>query len=159
MTADSCTLDGIGDGFCVEESTCLTEHSGPGTCGEGLLCCVPSKFPGCYNRCGETVGSCKCDVLCEGYGDCCGDYSGRCLLPDESPPTSTGAGKGQDWTAAITILLLGLFGAIGLGIYKCCVQNSANTDEHKPSLIISDDMMNLPSAIRLDKTTMDRPSL
>ena len=65
-----------------------------GTCSEGMACVAGAcQEPTCDGMCGGsgTGGSCYCDSLCFGYGDCCadvcvecsGEVGGECSMPPE----------------------------------------------------------------------------
>ena len=50
---------------------------------DGTHCCgnLQTVCSGCFGRCGnyDSTQSCQCDSLCGSYGDCCGDYSLKCI--------------------------------------------------------------------------------
>jgi hypothetical protein len=53
-----------------------------------LLFSANSVYAGnsCVGNCGGNAGSCWCDDLCTGYGDCCSDYQSVCVDPDPVDP-------------------------------------------------------------------------
>ncbi len=87
-TGDFC--GGIAAFQCPEGFDCVLMGNFPDAGGS----CQPTPPPpppaggSCWDECGGagSDGSCWCDELCEGFGDCCDDYVEACVEP---PPAST----------------------------------------------------------------------
>lgn len=97
-TGDFC--GGIAAIQCPEGFECVGEFNFPDAGGT----CQPEQPPppppaaggSCWDECGGpgSDGSCWCDDLCEGFGDCCDDYVEACVEPPP-PPSCDDCGLGQ----------------------------------------------------------------